>query len=483
MMKKSSCKEINRIMIAGMTSGSGKTTLTCAFLRCLQKRGLDPRSFKCGPDYIDPMFHGKVLGIESRNLDMFFMGEERLRKTLSKAEGRYAVIEGVMGVYDGNDPSSAAGSCYEVAAVTSTPIVLTVNAGGVGRTVISMIMGVLSDDVHSLIKGIILNNMSGGYYKMLLPELEKSIGGIRPDVKILGAFPKTKGIDFESRHLGLKLPGKSDDTLGRIEYAAEVFDENIDVDAMIGLMRSAPDITAQNMTDTYENASAVCSGSLSGPGFSGTDLTLAVALDDAFCFYYRDNIEMFEERGVKVKYFSPLDDECVPEDADGILIGGGYPELYLDRLCANKSMMTSLKELICSGIPSLAECGGFMYLGRAVEDADGKVYETVGAYEGISKFTGRSVRFGYMLILDADVPDSLVKCMKGLKGHEFHYYDSDMNGDACTAKKPFRDTQWKCIMDQNNGIWGFPHFYYGSAPAFVDAFIVRMREVRDGKLK
>ena len=140
-------------MIAGMTSGSGKTTLTCAFLRCLQKRGLDPRSFKCGPDYIDPMFHGKVLGIESRNLDMFFMGEERLRKTLSKAEGGYAVIEGVMGVYDGNDPSSAAGSCYEVAAVTSTPIVLTVNAGGVGRTVISMIMGVLSDDVHSLIKG------------------------------------------------------------------------------------------------------------------------------------------------------------------------------------------------------------------------------------------------------------------------------------------------------------------------------------------
>ena len=455
-------------MIAGMTSGSGKTTLTCAFLRCLLKRGFDLRSYKCGPDYIDPMFHKKAFGIESRNLDIFFMGEKNIKRSVAKAEGGYAVIEGVMGLYDGNDVSSTAGSCYEVACISSSPIVLVVNAAKVGRTIISMIKGVLEDDEKRLIKGIILNNITGKFYEMLLPELEKSLSGSRPDVKMLGFFPKTKGIDFESRHLGLKLPNESEETEKKINIASEVFEENIDIDAMISIMQSAEDIEVP-----------VDAASVSGK--AGEGLTLAVALDDAFCFYYRDNIEMFEERGVKIKYFSPLEDSEVPGDVDGLLLGGGYPELYLEKLSANKSMLESIKDLTDKKIPSLAECGGFMYLGKSIEDDKGNVYETVGAYDGKCKFTGKLVRFGYMQV--ENDRSSFDGSAKGLKGHEFHYYDSDMNGESCTAKKPFRDVSWKCIVNENNGFWGFPHFYYGSNPEFIDCFIDRMKEVRDGKLK
>lgn len=462
--------KVNRLMFAGMTSGSGKTTLTCAFLRCLLKKGYDLKSYKCGPDYIDPMFHKKAFGIDSRNLDVFFMGEDLVKKNVAKAENAYAVMEGAMGIYDGNDPSSSAGSCYEIAAITETPIVLVVNAGKVGRTVISMIKGVVGDDTGRLIKGIILNNISGKFYEMLFPELEEALSESRPDIKLLGFFPKTKGIDFESRHLGLKLPGESDDTGEKIETASKVFEENIDVAEMLSIMESAEEIEISEKSGTDLQ-------------HMGEGLTLAVALDDAFCFYYPDNIEMFEERGVKIKYFSPLNDSRVPEDADGLLLGGGYPELYLDKLSSNKEMLASVRDLIDKKVPSLAECGGFMYLGKSIEDDKGSVYEMAGAYDGKCRFTGRLVRFGYMHITDADKRDSFYGSVNGLKGHEFHYYDSSMNGESCTAKKPFRDTQWKCMINRNNGIWGFPHFYYASNPAFVDGFIGRMKEVRDGKFK
>ncbi|MBP5555192.1 MAG: cobyrinate a,c-diamide synthase [Lachnospiraceae bacterium] len=462
--------KVNRLMIAGMTSGSGKTTLTCAFLRCLLKRGYDLRSYKCGPDYIDPMFHKKAFGIDSRNLDIFFMGEDLLKRNVAKAENAYAVMEGAMGIYDGNDPSSSAGSCYEIAAITSTPIVLVVNAGKVGRTIISMIKGVVGDDDRRLIKGIILNNISERFYEMLFPELEEALSESRPDIKLLGFFPKTKGIDFESRHLGLKLPGESGDTSDKIETASMVFDEHIDVAEMISIMEGARELEiSERPGNTLQNM--------------GEGLTLAVALDDAFCFYYPDNIEMFEERGVKIKYFSPLNDSKVPDDADGILLGGGYPELYLDKLSANKEMLASIRSFIDRKKPSLAECGGFMYLGKSIEDDKGCVYEMAGAYDGECRFTGRLVRFGYMHITGADKSDFFYGNVNGLKGHEFHYYDSSMNGECCTAKKPFRETQWQCMINQNNGIWGFPHFYYASNPAFVDGFIGRMKEVRDGKFK
>ena len=197
------------------------------------------------------------------------------------------------------------------------------------------------------------------------------------------------------------------------------------------------------------------------------ELTLAVASDEAFCFYYKDNLELFEKSGVKLKFFSPLADEKLPEDCDGILLGGGYPENYLEDLSQNKSMLASIKNALDKGIPSLAECGGFMYLHKQITDMNGNSYEMVGSIDGNCHYVGHLVRFGYMEIeainqsskdvCDSRNRDEMLESLVGMRGHEFHYFDSSMNGDLFVASKPNKEKKWNCMIMQNNGIWGFPH--------------------------
>ncbi len=457
----------SRIMIAAPSSGSGKTTITLALLEALRNRGLSPASFKCGPDYIDPLFHKKVLGIDGRNLDMFFAGEDGVRTALSSCSG-HAVAEGVMGIYDGMSASGIEGSCYEIASVTDTPIVLAVDASGTGRTVISLIKGILADDTHHLIKGIILNRMSERFYGDLKCVLERELVGIRGDVRLLGFFPKSSDISVGSRHLGLILPGEIEDLRSRIARAAALLEKNVDVAGLLGIMESAKAI--KNVQDN------TCPAESAG-------LTLAVAYDEAFCFYYRDNLEAFEKRGVKIKYFSPLRDADLPEGTCGILLGGGYPENHLEELSHNHAMRGAIKKAIEDGIPSLAECGGFMYLHRTITGTDGKSHEMAGVIDGDCNYTGHLVRFGYMEIAGRNgkkCTDVLFDSLTGMRGHEFHYYESTACGDDFTAKKPGRDIRWECMISRNNGIWGFPHFYYGSKPEFIDRFIERMKEVKVG---
>ena len=457
--------KVNRIMIAAPSSGSGKTTITCALLEALKNRGLDPVSFKCGPDYIDPLFHKKVLGVEGGNLDIFFSGEEGVRNAVNACSG-YAVAEGMMGIYDGMSASSERGSCYEIASVTDTPILLTVDASGIGRTVISVIKGVLADDIRHLIKGIILNRISERFYRDLKVVLEQELSGIRSDVRLLGYLPKSSDIAVDSRHLGLMLPGEIEDLHGRITKAAALLEKNVDIDGLINIMESANAMYC-------EEDDGLCQS-------KDTGLTLAVAYDEAFCFYYRENLNAFEKRGVKIKYFSPLKDVDLPEGTCGILLGGGYPENHLDELSSNRSMRESIKNAIERGIPSLAECGGFMYLHRTIKGTDGKRHEMAGVFDGDCNYSGHPVRFGYIEIVgakDKKCEDVLAKSLVGMKGHEFHYYESTVCGEDFTAKKPYRDKRWECIISRNNGIWGFPHFYYESQPEFVERFIEKMKDV------
>lgn len=465
-------KELNakRILFAAGSSNSGKTMITCAMLEVLKRRGAEPVSFKCGPDYIDPMFHKKVLGIDSRNLDTYFSGKEGVKRIMAGCGDRYAVAEGVMGIYDGTRADDISGSCYEIAEVTSTPVILIVNASGIGRTVISLIKGILLDDTEGLIKGIILNNISESFYSDLKPVLEKEISKMRDDVLLLGSFPKKKEIAIESRHLGLKLPGEIEDIRIRISEAASILEKNVDIDKLVSIMENAESI---ELTETDEDNEK-----------NGEGLTLAVAYDEAFCFYYRENLDMFEKRGVKLSFFSPVKDSCIPKDADGILLGGGYPENHLEELSGNRDMLSSVREVIEAGIPSLAECGGFMYLHKTIRCADGKEYGMAGVIDGECEYTGHLVRFGYMEIEALADPgkdvDEAEEVLVGMKGHEFHYFDSSRNGETFVAKKPYKSVKWNCIVSGNNGIWGFPHFYYASKPEFVDAFIKRMRERTGG---
>ncbi len=455
-----------RMMIAALKSGSGKTTITCGLLALLKQKGLDPVSFKCGPDYIDPMFHKKVLSVDSRNLDTFFSGTDGVRESLENMGDRYALIEGVMGMYDGMSPEGIEGSCYEIALATETPILLVIDAAGAGRSILAMIAGALSYDTGKLIRGVLLNRVSEHFYRSVEPVVVKELERLRPDVKLCGFFPKGESFSFESRHLGLQLPEEVEDIRERLGGVAEQLEVSADLPAILGIMEEAP------KTAGPESKSMLTSS-------EGEGLSLAVAYDDAFCFYYRENLELFERAGVTLRFFSPLCDSRIPEDADALLLGGGYPELHLQQLAGNTSMLASVREAVERGIPSLAECGGFMYLHRLVADKEGKEYELVGAIDGKCSYTGRLVRFGYLEIdechEDAFAQDPLFGALVGMKGHEFHYFDSTVNGDSFRARKPQKDLTWDCMIARGRSLWGFPHFNYPSKPEFVESFISAMR--------
>ena len=494
-MKEHQIKEIRakRIMFAAPGSHSGKTTVTCGFLEVLKRRGLEPVSFKCGPDYIDPMFHESVLKVPCRNLDTYFAGTEGVRDILAGCGDRYAVVEGAMGIYDGARLDDLTGSAYEIAEATKTPIVLVVDGSGMGRTLLSLIRGVLADDTAHLIRGILLNKISEGYYRSLEPVLKQALEELRTGVRLLGCLPKQKEITIESRHLGLKLPGEMEDLYRKTKAAGELLLKCVDIDQLLRIMEETP-VLHRDETQVLHRETEPVQNDVPGlkeedPAF-GTGLTLAVARDDAFCFYYRENLELFERYGVRLQYFSPLRDREVPPEADGILLGGGYPELYLKELSENTSMLHSVRSRIAAGTPSLAECGGFMYLHKIIIDAEGVSYPMAGILEGECRFTGHLVRFGYMRlreIHDAGIAsDEMYRSLVGMKGHEFHYYDSTVCGDAYVAEKPYKPAEWTCInagtagTAGGSGIWGFPHLYYGSKPEFVRNFIHRMREVSDG---
>ena len=458
-------------MIAAPSSGSGKTAFTCGLLRVLKDMGLEPVSYKCGPDYIDPMFHRQVLEIGSRNLDSYLMSEAQIRHALGTSGTRPAVIEGVMGIYDGSDVSGLSGSSYEIALMCRIPVILCVDARGTGRTLISIIRGILADDTGHLIRGIVLNRISPGFYEKIAPVLtaELADAGYR-DVRLLGFMPKADEIAIGSRHLGLMLPGEISDIRGRIAGTARLINAHIDIDAILQIMDEYGE-KAENVTDD-ETGRRTPGTDTSGAGTRKP--VLAVARDEAFCFYYQDNIELLEQMGVEVRYFSPIHDDHITEDADGLLLGGGYPELYLKELSGNRSMLDSVRSAIRGGMPSLAECGGFMYLHKMVYDTDGAGFSLAGIIDGECRYAGHLVRFGYMYISSCDETEGPANVIPGIRGHEFHYYESSLNGDACTCAKP-DGTEWKGMIAGSVSLWGFPHLYYGSNPGFAEAFVNSMQ--------
>ena len=466
---------VPRVMIAAAGSGSGKTLFTCGLLKLLSDKGMHPCSFKCGPDYIDPMFHKKIPGVKSRNLDSFFASGRQLKDMIGAAEGHPAVIEGVMGLYDGADLRSLKGSGYEIAGLTGTPIVMLLDAAGLGKTVISVIKGILMDDVSHRIKGVILNRMTPGFYTMLKPVLESEIMAAGYDTAVLGCLPRDERLILESRHLGLKLPHETEDISGQIKKMASLIEEHTDLPGILKIMEGAPDLDTDALTADVGSSEALKIPQIGTPE---KELVLAVAYDEAFCFYYTENLEMFEKRGVKIRYFSPLRDRQIPEDACGLLLGGGYPELYLRELSENKSMLHSIRETLQRQLPSLAECGGFMYLHNAIVNEAGESFDMAGVVDGICTWAGRPVRFGYLQVekQNTSPEDELYASAVGLKGHEFHYYESSACKDAFTVKKPYRNKEWNCMIAGRSGLWGFPHFYYPSRPAFADSFIGKMAE-------
>ncbi len=440
-----------RLIFAAPKSGSGKTTVTCGLLAALKNKNIDVCSFKCGPDYIDPMFHRNVIGIESGNLDTFFTDESDTRQIfVNEFVGDMAVIEGVMGLYDGIGGIQLKGSTYDLAKTLKAPIVLVVDARGAGRSILAEIKGFLDYDSNKLIKGVILNKTSESFAKILQPLIEQEL-----KIKCFGHVENNNNIELSSRHLGLVLPDEISDLKEKLLKQANLISAGVDLNGIYDL--------ALGCDWPFEEKKSKVHNSLNR-------VRIALAKDKAFCFYYRENVELLKGLGAEIVPFSPIEDEKLPEDISGIILGGGYPENYLKELSQNKKMIQALFDKLKTGIPVLAECGGFMYLMDSITDDVGNTYEMVGYIKGQAVWQGKLVRFGYVNLSDDNGLN--------IKGHEFHYYDTNNNGEDMLATKPTGNRSWKCIHKTGDSIIGFPHLYYWSNKEFAKSFIANAIEYK-----
>lgn len=443
--------QLPRFMLAAPASGSGKTMITCGLLKVFRNRMLKTIAYKCGPDYIDPMFHTRITGIPCRNLDTYFASRNTIFYLMkqSSAGMDLAVMEGVMGYFDGVAGVTSMASSYDLANQTDTPVILIVNAKGMSLSIIPYIKGFLEYEERKHIKGVILNRISPMMYTRLKEKIEEEL-----PVKVLGYCAEQKEGFAGSRYLGLQMPHEIEDLQQKVENLAEQLEKTVDIDALLQIARSASQISCQDIPVKPLKEK----------------IRIGYARDEAFCFYYQDNLEVLERLGAECVPFSPLHDKKLPDNLHGLLLGGGYPELFARQLSENQFMKEDILQHLLRGLPYLAECGGFLYLLETMQDAEQKTYPMVGFLPGKVYPTGRLSRFGY-ISLEANSENDFLPSDETIRAHEFHYYDTNHNGEDFTAKKPQSDRSWKCMHVDAQGIAGFPHLYYYSNLEFVHRFL------------
>ena len=455
--------KIPRILLAAGASGSGKTLITCGLLQALVNRGLKVASFKCGPDYIDPMFHSRVIGTRSRNLDTFFTDGDRTRYLLAKnaSDCEIAVMEGVMGYYDGVGGITSRASAYDLASTTDTPVILIVNSRGMSVSLAAYVKGFLEYKKDSHICGVIFNKMSPMLYPRMKKLLEEELS-----VKVLGYVPKVEDCVIESRHLGLVLPEEIPELKSRLQKLSEVLEKTLDIDGILELAGEAPELAAPETEMLIQKDTAF--------GYRTEEkVRIGVADDEAFCFFYADNLNLLEQMGAELVRFSPIHDRELPEDLDGLLLSGGYPELNGEALEENQEMCTRIREVILDGMPCLAECGGFMYLHQEMEDMEGKQRRVCGVIPGRAYRTPKLNRFGYITLTEKQDTG-----LGEIPAHEFHYFDSTDCGADFHAAKPASKRGWDCIHDRGRLMAGFPHLYYYGNPRVPARFLKNALEYK-----
>lgn len=445
--------KLPRIMIAAPGSQSGKTTVTCAILKALKDSGCNPVSCKCGPDYIDPMFHSAVLGIPSNNLDLYFCGKELTKSLLADhaKDAGIAVLEGVMGYYDGRTMDTDAGSSYETAKVTETPVILVVRCKGMALSLAALIKGITEFRNDSNIKGIILNGIS----KMLYPRLKKMLE-TELHIPVVGYLPMKDEFQIQSRHLGLVTPQETEELKNQMELLGKTAAETMDLEKILKIAQSAPDFKAESLQEEIH-----C---------QDHPVRIGIARDQAFQFYYADNVKYLQRAGCELVPFSPLDDQELPGNLDGIYLGGGYPEVYAEALAQNEGMKQSVREAIEDQMPCIAECGGFLYLHEQLEGENGRQYPMTGVIKGCAYRTDHLVHFGYAK-LTAKEGQAFQNAGEVLKAHEFHYWDSTDAGSSYHAKKPDGRKEWDCIHVRENLFAGYPHLHFYANDSFAARFV------------
>lgn len=464
------------LLLAAPASGSGKTAAACALMAAFQAQGMDVRACKCGPDYIDPMFHREVLGIDSKNLDLFFSEPEELVRGYNRhTEGAdIAVTEGVMGYYDGMALDSERASSYDVARTLGLPVLLVLPSRGASLSLAAAVKGMAEFREDSRIRGILLNRASDMLYPRLKEMLERELKSMGLDIPVIGYLPEDPCFHMESRHLGLVTPKEMDGLRAQMQRAGKLLSRTADLDM---IRQIAAEASAGEGAFKAERAAHPAGGKADGD--EGSGLRIGIARDEAFCFYYKDNLTLLEDMGCTLIPFSPLRDSALPERLDGMLLGGGYPELHGRELAENTGMLSSVRAALEDGMPCLAECGGFMYLHEEMEDREGNVYNLAGKICGRTFPTGKLVRFGYIQIENCTGQEGYLRPGECVRGHEFHYWDSTDSGTDCLAVKPDGRRKWKCIHMEGNLFAGYPHLYLPSTRTFAERFVSRCGEWRE----
>ncbi|MDR1045084.1 MAG: cobyrinate a,c-diamide synthase, partial [Candidatus Adiutrix sp.] len=444
-----------RLVLAGAHSGAGKTSISAGIMAALTRRGLNVQPYKVGPDYIDPAFHDFVTGRKSRNLDSWMLGEDTLRglflrQAPDSGQG-LSIIEGVMGLFDGHQGAHI-GSTAHVAGILAAPVLLIINGAAMARSAAALAHGFNSFQPDLKLAGVIVNRLSGpAHYELLRAFIEKEAG-----LPCFGYLRKNPNLALSSRHLGLVPSLEVPDLSRRLKILADEVAETLDLEGLISLAESAPELSGPARLATPEPEGRV---------------RLGLALDKAFNFYYQDGLDLLNDLGADLIPFSPLADQALPPDLDGLYLGGGFPEIFAAELAANESLRREIRELLEGGLPAYAECGGLMYLGQRLVDLEGRGHRMVGFFPQETIMTKKLQNFGYVeLTFEKD--NILGPAGSLVRAHEFHH--SRLAGPepdyAFTARKS-ESRSWPGGLILRKVLASYPHLHFLANPKTAEHFV------------
>ncbi|PWW32079.1 cobyrinic acid a,c-diamide synthase [Cytobacillus oceanisediminis] len=449
-----------RLVIAGTGSGVGKTTLTIGLMSALKSRGLEVQGFKCGPDYIDPSYHTAVTGRPARNLDSWMLREETVRDIYVRGSkgADISIIEGVMGFFDGKNPRTNAGSTAEISMITESPVILVVNCASMARSAAAIVKGFQMLAEGPNIVGVIANKVgSEGHYRIVKTAIEQECS-----IPVIGYLQRELDIEIPERHLGLIPSIERGELQPFFQQLGELAEKTIDIDEIIKLSKA--NVLQGDSASLFEKEN------------SEKSVRIAVAKDAAFNFYYPENLEMLQAAGAELVYFSPLAGEDLPPNVDGLYIGGGFPEEYAHRLSVNMEVKISIKEAVESGLPTLAECGGYMYLTEAITTTEQHEYSMVGIIPGKVKMQPKLAALGYREVTGEPGNFLLAENIQA-RGHEFHYstFETNETENHAYSSKGMRGQKKEGFMKYNL-VAGYTHIHFASCPELVQNWIAKCKE-------